>query len=186
MKLWPCILLVASALPLAAKEKKLTGRISSPDEFGKIRSYCVDTSDLSGWEALDVRGFIETESKRKGLLTKLPWRLAGDCTESHLDALVVVRFPIVRVAKVGAGNASPDPNEDPQSQLFEVRAALQVSDRDSSRLLYEVEAAPVFYSSGRSPAPAVEPDHVLRREALYHAFWALLDDIKRVSQNNPR
>jgi hypothetical protein len=186
MKAWPCVLAVlmmASTLPLAAKGKKPTGEITDLAAFGNVRSYCVDTTDLPGWEALDVQGLVETESKPKRLLTKLPWTLAADCTESRPDAVVVVRFPIVSVARIDSGTAAPDPNEDPQSRFFEVRAELKVSDRNSSRLLYEVQAAPVFYSSGRSVAPAVEPDHILRREAAYHAFWTLIDDIKRVSQN---
>ena len=189
MKRWPCVLVVfivlimASTLPLAAKRKNPTGKITDPAAFGNIRSYCVDTTDLPGWEALDVRNLVETESKPRRLLTKLPWTRTVDCTQSEPDAVVVVRFPIVRVARVDSGTAAPGPNEDPQSRFFEVRASLQVSDRNSSRLLYEVEAAPVFYSSGQSVAPAVEPDHVLRREAAYHAFWALIDDVKHVSQS---
>lgn len=183
MRPWLWIVMVSIALPLFAKGKKPTGIIADQAAFGKIRSYCVDVSGLPGWEALDVRAFVSTESKAKRLLTKLPWTLTADCTQSQPDAVVVVRFPIVSVARVDSGTAAPDPNEDPQSRFFEVRAELQVSDRNSSRLLYEVQAAPVFYSSGDSVAPAAEPDHVLRREAAYHAFWALIDDIKRVSQN---
>jgi hypothetical protein len=53
-------------------------------------------------------------------------------------------------------------------------------------LLYEVEAAPINYTSGRTVAPVEEPDHILRREATYHAFWALIEDIKRVSPNSPK
>jgi hypothetical protein len=189
MKRLPCVLaafILATTVTLAARQKRLTGKISDLAAFGDIRTYCVDTTDLPGWEALDVRNLVETESKQRRLLTKLPWKLAPDCSQSQPDAVVVVRFPIVRVARVDSGTAAPDPNEDPQSRFFEVRAELQVSDRNSSRLLYEVQAAPVFYSSGRSVAAAVEPDHVLRREAAYHAFWALIDDIKRVSQISPK
>lgn len=187
MKPWLCLLMAAMALPLCAREKKPTGDIPNLNTFGKVRSYCVDTSDLPGWEALDVRNLIETESKPKGLLSKLPWRLVADCM-SQPDAVVRFKFPRVDVVRLQIG-ARPPASEDPQQPSpvrYEVRARLQVSDSRSSRLLYEVEAGPVNYTSGHTVAPVEEPDHILRRESAYHAFWTLIDDVKRTAGHRPK
>jgi len=176
-KAFLCAFILASAVPLAATAKKPQGTITDRAAFGNIRSYCVDMTDLPGWEALDVRNLIETETKPKRLLTKLPWTLKTDCAQSQPDAVVVVKFRRMNIITVQAG-AQPDIN-DPERRIYDIKANLQVSDRDSSRLLYDVEAGPVNSASGRSTVPVQEPDTLLRRDAAYHAFWALIDDVRR-------
>jgi hypothetical protein len=59
---------------------------------------------------------------------------------------------------------------------------LKVSDAASSRVIYEVEGNPMNYGLGRNGAPKEEPGHILRREAAYHAFWALIADVKLLSK----
>jgi hypothetical protein len=104
---WACILLVFIALPLLATGKKLAGKVTDEAAFGQIRSYCIDTSLLPGWEAIDVRDLVKTESKPKGLLSKLPWRLAASCQASDVDAVVRVRFRRLAMTGIGTGALPP-------------------------------------------------------------------------------
>ncbi|HLW78098.1 MAG TPA: hypothetical protein VKU44_00730 [Terriglobia bacterium] len=179
----PAVLLLAGALPLAAKEehKKPSGEIPDRAAFAKIQSYCIDSCELSDAEAYDVRGFVESESKAKGLLTKLPWKLEPDCRESDPDAVIKVDFPRLRDIDVQLGEP-PDPRDQPDPGDYHTVAVLNISDPDSGRLLYKVQAMPLdnpFLDPGveRGDSP-----HLQRHNALYNAFGTLIADAKRVSQ----
>jgi len=182
MQRWLLVAFISLALPLAAAAKKPAGKVWDAVTLAKIRSYCVDTSALAGYEAYDVERFKENEGKPKHLLAKLPWTLVSDCSKS--DAVVRVSFRLLRKAidiQVG------DPSAADKTFLYEYRAVLQVSDETSARLLYEVETAPLLNSiTGQTVVPEEEPDHIARYDAAYHAFWALIQDLERVSDNNSK
>jgi hypothetical protein len=169
-----CILL----LPAAVAAKKPTGKISDPAAFSKIQSYCIDTSDLSGDEALDLKNFVSAENKPKKLLSKLPWTLVSDCSQGPPD--VVVRMELQKFAPIG--NNAPA-----EGELFTFRAVLRLSQGSFSQVLYEVEAAPSNNSMGAmSDAPLNDPPAVQRYDAIYAAFWMLIEDVQRVSQSSPK
>ncbi len=182
MQRWLLVALISLSLPLAAAaEKKPTGKIWDHATFVKIRSYCVDSSALPGYVANDVERLLENEGKPKRLLAKLPWTLARDCSES--DAVVKVSFRKLRRIDIQLG----EPNSPDGTSPYAYRADLQVSDEASARQLYEVEAAPLLNSmTGQTMTPEEEPDHTQRYDAAYHAFWTLIEDLQRVSENNPK
>lgn len=174
------VFLLAAALPLAAKEKKPAGEIPDRAAFAKIQSYCIDSSRLNDAEAYTVRGFIESESKPKHLLTKLPWKLDPDCRESDPDAVVKLDFPRLRDIPIALG--AQDPREQTQPTDYSVIAVIEISAGDSSRLLYKVQATPLdnpTVDSGieRGDSPALQ-----RHNALYNAFMTLVADVKLVSE----
>lgn len=178
MKFPSCLLLALLApAPLLAK-KKPTGQIPDPAALARVRSYCVDTSQLAGYEAYDVNGLIETENKPKKLLSKLPWKYLPDCREGDPDAIIRIQF--LRLNKTVIA-ASPDAEaQSIEDNPYAIRALMQVTPAGSLRLLYQVEAAPLdnpeVNESGRD-----EPDHLLRRDAAYRAFWNLIEDVRMVS-----
>jgi hypothetical protein len=163
-------------LPAAASAKKPTGKISDLAAFSKIHSYCVDPSDLPGDEAYDLKRFVSNENKPRKLLSKLPWTLRSDCSQGSPD--VIVRMEFQKFAPVH--NSAPA-----EGELSTIRAMLRVS-QDSSTL-YEVEAAPSNNSMGAmSDAPLNDPLAVQRYDAVYTAFWVLIEDVRRVSQMGPK
>lgn len=166
-------------IPSASKQKKPTGEINDPTAFAKVASYCVDPSDLSPPEAYDVRGFVAVEGKPGKLLSKLSWKLLPDCRESDPDAVIKLEFPRMRVYSVipaaPPGATAPD---DQTPEFFHIVAILTVLDAGSSHLLYRVRADPLATGSQENEA---EP--VLRRNAVYGAFWKLSQDVRLVSQN---
>ncbi len=184
LRSWMGLVLVCGALPLKAAGKKLAGKVLDVAAFGQIRSYCIDTSRLPGWEAIDVRDLVKTESKPRGLLSKLPWSRVHDCTASGEDAVIRIKFRRLTVTAVQAGPVpmlgEGSPGLSPGS--YQWRALLRVFSPGSSRAIYEVEGNPLNYGLGENGAPREEPGHILRREAAYHAFWALAADVKRISQ----
>ena len=103
-KLWVCVVLACAAPLPAAARAKLAGKVVDAATFGKVRTYCIDTSNLKGPlnatapddvpqpEAFHVNQFIKTESEPKGLLSKLPWKLAADCSAPGVDAIVRFDF----------------------------------------------------------------------------------------------
>jgi hypothetical protein len=170
LALFLAVILVAA--PAAAK--KPTGKISDLAAFSKIHSYCVDSSDLPGDEAYDVKRFVSNENKPKKLLSKLPWTLVSDCSQGSPD--VIVRLEFQKFTPV-RGNVSV------QGESYTLRIVLRVS-QDSSAV-YEVEAAPSNNSMGaNSDAPMDDPLAVQRYDAVYTAFWMLIEDVRRVSQTN--
>jgi hypothetical protein len=184
MKIRTLLILLLSLiiLAVAAVAKKPTGKISDLDAFSRIHSYCVDSEDMPGDEALDLKNFVSTESKPKKLLSKLPWTLAPECSPNSPDAVIKVEFSQyfpVRESQVG----SPTPDSGPaQEEFYKVRAVLRVSQPGSSPALYEVEAAPLSNSlTGHAVVPVDEPLPVQRHNAIYGAFWKLIDDVHRVA-----
>jgi hypothetical protein len=179
------LVVISLALSLAtAAAKKPTGKVWDVSTLTRVRNYCIDTSALAGYEAYDIERFIENEGKPKHLLAKLPWTQVSDCSRS--DSVVRVSFRLLRkTIDIQVG----DPRAEDQDKTFpyEYRAELQVSDEASARVLYEVEAAPLLNSmTGTTVAPEEEPDHVVRYDAAYHAFWTLIQDLQSVSENNPK
>jgi len=173
--------ILLAALPLGAKEKKPTGEIPNPAAFAKVTSYCIDGSQLSGNDAYTVRGFVETESKPKKLLTKLPWKLYRDCRDAEPDAIVKIEFPLLRNSSVEAGTPA-DPLNPPDSE-YRTKAVLEISDASAARLLYKVEAWPLdnpLVDSGMERGDSLP---LQRHNAMYNAFSTLIDDVHRVSRS---
>jgi len=185
MRRWLLLVLLTLALPLSAYAiKKPTGKITDPAAFAMIRTYCVDASDLPDYEAVDVEGLVKAESKPKRLLTKVPWTLVANCTQSQPDAIIKVTFRRLRRMNVRLGQP-PAPGEIESAAPYAIRAVLQVSDASSSQLLYETDAAPLSNSmTGESVVAEEEPDHLLRRNAAYNAFWTLVQDLRRASRKH--
>jgi hypothetical protein len=172
------IVMLANLLPAVASNKKPTGKISDLAAFSKIHSYCVDSSDLPGDEALDLKRFVSNENRPKGLLSKLPWILVSDCEHGSPD--VSLRMEFQKFAPV-RGNAPAE------GEAYTIRAYLRLSQDSSSSALYEVEAVPTNNSMGAmSDAPMNDPLANQRYDAVYTAFWMLVEDVKRVSQTNSK
>ncbi|HEV2491987.1 MAG TPA: hypothetical protein VG204_02830 [Terriglobia bacterium] len=172
--------ILLAALSLAAKEKKPTGEIPNPAAFAKITSYCIDSSQLSGNDAYTVQGFIETESKPKKLLTKLPWKLYRDCRDAEPDAIVKLEFPLLRNGSVEVSTPA-DPLNPPDSE-YRTKAVLEISDASSSRLLYKVEAWPLDNPLVDSGVEGGDSLPLQRHNAMYNAFSTLIDDVRRAPQ----
>jgi hypothetical protein len=176
------LLLSLILLAVAAAAKKPAGKISDLAAFSRIHSYCVDSSSLPGDEALDLNGFMSGESKPKKLLSKLPWTRTADCSDGSPDVTIRVEFSKyfpVNETQVGAQTPGNGPA---QEEFYKVRAVLRVSQAASSPALYEVEAAPLSNSlTGAAVVPVDEPLPVQRRNAIYGAFWKLIDDVHRVA-----
>jgi hypothetical protein len=179
------LFLLASVPLVASAGKKPVGRIPDVAVFNSIRTYCIDTSDLSGPEAYDVKAFIQVESKPKGLLTKLPWKLEADCTKESPDAIAKLEFR--HLNKVGTVIGTPSNDRLPPMDSYALRAYLQVFDGDSQKILYELEAAPLDnpeISPDPNRIPDEEPLPILRRNATYRAFWTMIEDLKHTSRKN--
>jgi hypothetical protein len=173
--------LLLIGLPAASKQKKVVGEISAPAAFAKVGSYCVDATELSGAEACDVASFVAVEGKPGHLLSKLPGKLLPDCRESHPDAVIKLEFPRFRVHSIIVGEAPGVPTPDDQTpEIFHIVAIFRVLDAGHLYLLYKVQADPLATASQQN-----EASPVLRRNAMYGAFWTLSEDVQLISQNQP-
>jgi hypothetical protein len=179
MRTVPLVSLLLIAIPSAAKHKGPVGTIKDAAAFAKVGSYCVDASELPPPEAYDVTGFVSVEGKPDHLLTKLPWKLLPDCRESDPDAVIKLEFPRLRVNSITVGETPGTATPDEQTpEIFHIVAILRVLDAGSSRLLYQIQADPLTAGSQEN-----EPPPVLRRSAMYGAFWTLSQDVGVVLRN---
>ncbi|HZP02417.1 MAG TPA: hypothetical protein VFD30_19195 [Terriglobia bacterium] len=177
------LMLLATAPPLTAGDKLPAGDIRDPQAFARIRSYCMDTRGLSDFDRRIVKDFLNAESKPKHLLTKLPWRLVPECQEAGHDAAAKVEFVPIKVVRAvvpqGAADEVPD-------NPYAVKVVLEVVAAGSQELVYSVEAravinavGPADASAGSATGETINP--VLeKRDALYHAFWDLINDVRQV------
>jgi hypothetical protein len=192
--LWICVAVACAAAPTAARRPKLAGKVLDAAAFGKVRTYCVDTSnikepvnygDLPDPEASDVRELITTESGPKGLLSKLPWKLEGDCSGPGLDAIVRFDFRMIRAVM----NAEPIPPDSPvRAELPPPgqprwRAELQVTDKASSRAIYKAEGSPIEQRHDPTASTLVQLNHFWRRDAAYLVLATLVSDVKTIAKN---
>jgi hypothetical protein len=186
MKVKLLLLILAIAQPASARSKKPTGEVSDRQGFAAVRSYCVDTRGLPDDQLYEVEGFLREESKPKRLLTKLSWKLIADCREAEPNAVVKVEFVQLKNLGVALGEASRDQIRNTGEPPYRVKAVLQVADATSARLLYKVQAMPLDNSSVDSPMMADTNPVILRRDALYNAFSALIQDFQRVASANSK
>src|SRR5271157_6645940 len=158
LKLWVFVILACAAAPSATAGKKPAGKVLDVAALSKVRTYCVDTSKLSGgpiWpesllkpEAFDVRKLIKRESGPNGLVSKLPWKLEPSCPAAGVDAVASFNFfrvyltMLLKAAPLGypAGREWPPPGTG-----IQWRARLQISEGVSSRIIYEAEGNALDY-----------------------------------------
>ncbi len=193
LKLWACVVLACAAVPPAAAKVKLAGKVLNAAALSKVKAYCVDTSNLKGPvypgdvprpEQFDVRKLVRRESKPKGLLSKLPWKLEANCSAPGVDAVVRFKFR----ALIGpAGEPVFEPRATatyPREAEFRWGAELQVADRASRRVLYKAGGNPVDSPLVRIGDQAqVKLYHALRQDAAHLALAALVSDVKTISKN---
>ncbi len=172
--LW--VLIISLPLALGAKDKKPTGEIPDRAALAKIASYCVDTKGLAGDAAYAVKGFIETESKPRKLLTRLPWKLFSDCREGNPDAVIRIDFPFLNSVNIRRG---PPPSE---PDFYKIKAVMEITDAGSEQMLYKAQAAPLLSGADESISSTSQPLPVLRRDALYGVFSTLIQDVERLSK----
>ena len=193
LKFWICVVLAGAPVSPAAARTKLAGKVLDAAAFNRVRTYCVDTSnikepvnpeDFPQPEAFDVREMIKTESEPKGLLSKLPWKLEADCSAPGVDAIVRFDFRFQGgfqgVAPVRGQDSQPTPPPPPQDRW---RAEMQVSGRASSRVIYKAEGTPVDYRLERTVNNRWDLYHAQRQRAAYYAMAALISDLKAISKN---
>jgi hypothetical protein len=182
-------------MPTAAAGAKLAGKVLDAAALSKVKTYCVDTRNLKGPvypgdvprpEEFDVRELVKRESRPKGLLSKLPWRLEADCSAPGLNAIIRFEFRVILSPTEEILLDSPVIAAYPQRGEFRWRAELQVTDKPSSRGVYEAEGNPVDSRLTRTrdqDQVQVQRYHVLRQDAAYHALAALISDVKTISKN---
>ena len=176
-----CMLLMA--FPIAAREKKPYGEILDRRALTEVRSYCVEEGELSDSDRYLVDGFLKTESKPKQLLTKMPWKLMEGCGTGSPDVIAAVAFvPLNRIAMAeGTPTGPPLSGTDSRDPEAPIKVVLTVTD-SSQKLLYRTHAMTldqdVTSASGEPPLSRGGPAE--RRDALYHAFWQMIEDLLAV------
>jgi len=164
--------------------EKAPGQVLDPTAFGHTRCYCVDASDLPGNEAYEVNGFVKDQGRPGRLLTKIPWKLYPDCREASPDAVIKLQFPQMNVTSVLLGE-TPRPDQVDQNP-YRVKAVLQVFDADSSKLLYKNQADPLDPGTVENQGSGGDPPVLQQRNAMYGAFWTLVQDVQRAEQARGR
>jgi hypothetical protein len=169
LKLWVFVILACAAVPAAAAGAKLAGKVLGAAALSKVRTYCVDTSNLevpearvAEYEEFAVRELVKAESGPKGLLSKLPWRLEANCSAPGLDAVLWFEFPLAA------------------ARGWEARSL--VSDKASSRVIYIAEGNSLGYRLGGTGDDIEVRDELHCRDAAYNALWALVSDVKAISK----
>jgi len=174
------LLMLAVVFSAAGKQKKPAGQILDPTAFARVRSYCVDASDLPENEAYEVNGFVKEESRPGRLLTKIPWKLYPDCREASSDAVIKLQFPRMNVTSVLLGQ--PPRPEEVDRNPYRIKAVLTVLDAESSKVVYKNQADPLDVGTPEDQGSGGDPPVLQRRNAMYGAFWTLAQDVQRVEQ----
>lgn len=165
MKHWLWIILLLSASPLAAKDKKLGGYVLNAAAFGRIQSYCFDTHNMPPREVKVINQFVVRESKPNGLLTRLPWHRLATCQEGHPDAMVRLEFPSDRFPSLFHGD---------------INGVLFVFKAGSPSPIYETREVLVTYAFDMSDKGFAT--EALEHDALYFVVRILVHDWQKLSE----
>ena len=160
-------------LPIALNARKPSGTVPNPKALAAVESYCIDENQLSDWDRYIFDNFLKLESQPKHLLTKLPWKFVTSCRDGDPDAVATVEFEPLNAVQVLKSPVGTQMSAGPDRML---RAVLIVGDSSNDRLLYRVGSAPFW------AIPEVAADPEARRDAVYHVFWALIEDLQRVRE----
>lgn len=174
-----CLLFIAS--PAFCRKNKVTGVVPNRWALAAIKSYCINESDLSDRDRRIVEDFVTSESKPKHLLTKLPWKFAESCSEGDVNAEAGLEF--VPLRKISISNMPTTPITPPQAPDAPLRLVLTIFDNSSGSLLYRTQSAPIDRLAQPGAIPGEPPKPVslsVERDAVYHVFWALIDDLKAI------
>ncbi len=175
------------AMPAISQGQKSSGDMPKPRELARVQSYCINKSDLSGPDRYLIEGFVKTESKPKGLLTKLPWKLVEDCHDGNPDAIASLGFVSLNEIAIVAGDYPSTTITTKNNPEAPVKAVLSIDDPSTETLLYRVQAlAPPPNSPQDAPVMRVPYGPVEKRDAVYHVFWALIEDLKRLHSEGNR
>jgi len=180
-----CVLIVT--LPIAGWAKKPKGEIPDRRALAGVEIYCIERSGLSDSDRYIVDGFVKTESKPKHLLAKLPWKLVESCSSGNPDAIATVEFLPLNTTRVSGGMPQGVPAgppisttgaRDPEAQI---KVVLRVSD-SSQKLLYRIQRMPLNSGAADTvtPEPPSSGSPTERLDAVYHVFWALINDLNVV------
>jgi hypothetical protein len=171
------------AMPAISQVKNPTGEIPNRQELAKVRTYCIDESDLSGPDRYLIDGFVKTESKPKRLLSKLPWKLVADCRKGNPDATATLEFVPMNETAIRLGEPTREPVTVTPKSYPEapIKVVLTVGGASSERLLYRVQALATSANTLEdSPEMRVPVGPAEKRDAVYHVFWTLIDDLQRL------
>lgn len=175
------------AMPAFSRDKKTAGEIPNPRALAEVQSYCINKSELSGWDRHIVEDFVKSESKPKHLLTKLPWKLVENCRDGNPDATATLEFVSLNVTHIS--NRPSPPITVAQDPDAPIKAVLTVGDTSTEVLLYRAQAMPM----GSDADAATNPEDPRgragvseRRDAVYHVFWSLINDLQAMRASRSR
>jgi len=133
-------LLVLCLLPcpsFAGQGKPTHGDVSDADSLLKVRTFCLDSSQLTARELTDLERFAAQAGKPKGVLTKLHWQRADSCRNA--DATVKLTMDEYQgLGSSGNGTSLQNPTAALKAETYS-RAKMFITDRASGKTLYKVE-----------------------------------------------
>jgi hypothetical protein len=170
-----------TSMPVLSRDNKPKGEVPNPRALADVQSYCINKIELSNWDRHIVEDFVKSESKPKHLLTKLPWKLVESCRNGNPDATATLEFVSLNVTRVGNQSLPPiTPAQDPDAPI---KVVLTVGDTSAETLLYRTQATSLESNAdrGANPHEDEKPEGPAeRRDAVYHVFWSLINDLQSV------
>jgi hypothetical protein len=145
--------------------------VFDPNALAHIKSFCVDSRNLEGWQADEVREFLAKNSQPKKLLGRLHWQLTDDCNEA--DAVARIYFAPVNIEDVAREYSLSSPPRFQQGY----QPVLLLYDKASIRLFY-LAACPQAY-----PPSEGQVRYRNTVDGLRSVFSMLLKDLKRVDRH---
>jgi hypothetical protein len=134
-----CLLLCVSVARGSAIKHKTCGELFDPAALRRVRTFCLDASNLEPGLASEVAAFVARESRPHNLLKHIPWMFTDQCADA--DAIVRVYFAqaeqhtrIEQTSHNALGGVSYSNLVEPATEVV-----LLIYDRASLRVLYRTD-----------------------------------------------
>jgi hypothetical protein len=147
-----CFLLFGPFARGLAIEHKTCGELFDPAALRRVKTFCVDTSNLEPGVASDVAAFVARESRPHNLLKRIPWTFTEQCADA--DAIIRVYFAQAELHTRIEQTSHNAVGGVPYSNLVEpeTEVVLLIYDRASVRVLYRTDA----HTQRANPVPLLK------------------------------
>jgi hypothetical protein len=170
--LWACLpaLLLLACVSFAGAKKEAQGEVADAAGLLKVRTFCLDVSELTPQQTGGLKRFIAAATKPKGVFAKLNWTLVNTCDSA--DAVVTLTM-LEHEQNMPAGEHVGNSNLPMETSTMSSQLKVQTISQANMLIANRSSGTALYRSAGA--------ERENRVSALESPFVKLLKDLKALS-----
>ena len=165
------VLLVVSCIAFAGLKKETQGSVVDAAGLLKVRTFCLDVSQITPAQAGSLKRFLAAASKPKGVFAKLNWTLVDSCNGA--DGVVTLTM-VEHEQTAPAGEHVSNSDLVMQTSTMSSQLKIQTISQANMLIANRASGADLYHVTGA--------ERENRVSALESPFLKLLNDLKALPQ----